>query len=106
MRCAKTESDLINAFAKMASKETDYFAMVAKSTEKILVVIRKKVNFCVKLKDIDECARNADNCSSKAYCINTYGGFKCTCMAGFTGDGIYCRGKLTIFFRFRFSILI
>jgi hypothetical protein len=44
--------------------------------------------------------RKADNCSSKADCLNTYGGFKCNCKPGFTGDGTHCIGKIS------FSLLL
>ena len=44
--------------------------------------------------DIDECQLKTNNCSSKAECLNYYGGFECKCLPGFSGDGIFCTGKL------------
>lgn len=41
--------------------------------------------------DIDECAGTAlSACSVNAACINTVGSFRCTCKAGFLGDGLTC----------------
>ncbi|XP_066271289.1 sushi, von Willebrand factor type A, EGF and pentraxin domain-containing protein 1-like [Branchiostoma lanceolatum] len=36
--------------------------------------------------DINECTRNM--CHSLATCTNTIGGFTCTCLSGYTGDGL------------------
>lgn len=47
--------------------------------------------FCL---DINECQLKTNNCSSKAECLNYYGGFECKCLPGFSGDGIFCTGKL------------
>jgi len=43
--------------------------------------------------DIDECVVNNGGCSISADCINTPGSFNCTCLPGYTGDGIICGGK-------------
>ncbi|XP_076821613.1 uncharacterized protein LOC143468345 isoform X3 [Clavelina lepadiformis] len=40
--------------------------------------------------DVDECAENRHNCHRNARCANTIGGFTCTCMAGYIGDGTTC----------------
>ena len=40
--------------------------------------------------DIDECAGATDDCSEHASCANDIGGFTCTCLDGFTGDGSTC----------------
>ena len=42
--------------------------------------------------DIDECETDIP-CSSDANCFNTEGGFNCSCLDGFQGDGIVCEGK-------------
>ena len=42
------------------------------------------------MKDIDECKIKTDNCSSKALCTNNFGSFKCSCLPGYTGDGVIC----------------
>ena len=41
--------------------------------------------------DYDECTSGTNNCDFNAICTNVQGGFYCTCMAGFTGDGINCK---------------
>ena len=44
--------------------------------------------------DIDECAlTSVHNCHAKATCLNVEGDFTCTCMSGYTGDGLNCTGK-------------
>jgi len=45
--------------------------------------------------DIDECLLNIHDCHSLATCNNTIGGYNCTCIAGYTGDGFTCGGNDT-----------
>ncbi|MBL8787660.1 MAG: hypothetical protein JNJ59_22345, partial [Deltaproteobacteria bacterium] len=40
--------------------------------------------------DIDECARDLDDCDPNATCRNTFPGFTCKCKLGFDGDGQHC----------------
>ena len=45
--------------------------------------------------DVDECTEGVDDCHHNATCSNTPGGFNCTCVSGFSGDGANsCEGKL------------
>ena len=46
--------------------------------------------------DIDECKLGTDNCQDDATCINTHGGYNCTCNPGFGGDGFNCTGNFMI----------
>ena len=47
--------------------------------------------------DIDECAEMSDNCDdSLSTCTNTVGSFMCTCITGYTGDGVTCAGMVTM----------
>ena len=42
--------------------------------------------------DINECS-SANICHVNAICINTNGSYTCTCMEGYSGDGVECEGK-------------
>lgn len=42
--------------------------------------------------DVDECELNHDNCHDNASCTNAVGGFNCSCMDGYRGDGLECHG--------------
>jgi len=47
--------------------------------------------------DIDECALGIDNCASRANggsCTNSVGSFKCSCINGYSGNGISCTGNI------------
>ena len=47
--------------------------------------------------DADECnTPDANNCSSKADCVNKPGSFECNCRPGYTGDGVNCNGKVLL----------
>ena len=48
--------------------------------------------------DIDECKTNTDKCQDDATCVNTIGGYNCTCNPGFNGDGYNCTGTLTFLY--------
>ena len=59
--------------------------------------------WCSRHIDIDECADMTDTCDdSLAICTNTVGSFMCTCIAGYSGNGVTCegivRGQLEPFF--------
>ena len=41
--------------------------------------------------DIDECS-SGHGCHNSATCQNTVGSYTCTCINGYTGDGINCTG--------------
>ena len=50
--------------------------------------------------DVNECLENnTDNCDVNAECLNTEGGYNCTCKPGFTdvnGDGTNCTGNCNV----------
>ena len=46
--------------------------------------------------DIDECSTGVSKCDANAYCTNTVGSYKCTCKAGYEGNGFKCTGKIQI----------
>ena len=45
--------------------------------------------------DVDECSGvlPRHGCGENAFCVNTEGGFNCTCHEGFTGNGFECTGE-------------
>ena len=43
--------------------------------------------------DIDECDMETDSCDVNAECTNTDGSYTCSCLAGYSGDGMTCSGK-------------
>ena len=47
------------------------------------------------LPDIDECSASAGVCDANANCQNTLGSYRCSCKAGYTGDGKTCKGRQT-----------
>ena len=57
-------------------------------------------NLLLYLSDIDECL--SDPCHSNATCNNTIGSFTCTCVNGYSGDGILCTGK----FQFHYQKIV
>ncbi|XP_078351938.1 LOW QUALITY PROTEIN: polycystin-1-like protein 2 [Oculina patagonica] len=40
--------------------------------------------------DVDECQDLTHNCDVNAQCNNFYGSFNCTCLQGYSGDGVSC----------------
>ncbi len=47
--------------------------------------------------DINECAINGThNCHQHANCFNDVGSFSCSCVNGFTGNGTFCQGELSL----------
>ncbi|KAL9961181.1 hypothetical protein ACROYT_G030079 [Oculina patagonica] len=45
-------------------------------------------------RDIDECSASIPVCDVNAICKNTRGSYRCSCKAGFTGDGKSCTAPL------------
>ncbi|VDO48745.1 unnamed protein product [Haemonchus placei] len=40
--------------------------------------------------DVDECATGMIQCAPNAECVNSVGGYQCTCRKGYSGDGKQC----------------
>jgi len=84
------------------STKLAYFRL---TEDKISVFIVERAQFRINISyisgfvlayDIDECAVQQGNCSTKVACTNTLGTFECrpTCLPGFSGNGFNCTGKL------------
>ena len=60
-----------------------------------MVKLSNKVylSFFLFVPDSDECNTNSHGCHGNAVCQNTVGSYKCTCKAGYVGDGKKCNGK-------------
>ena len=43
---------------------------------------------------MDECQDQTHNCDINARCNNTFGLYLCTCLRGYSGDGVECYGML------------
>ena len=55
---------------------------------------RNVAKICV---DVDECSPDKNICDTNANCVNTDGGFDCSCRKGYFGDGLSClRGSCSI----------
>ncbi|XP_078351521.1 polycystin family receptor for egg jelly-like isoform X1 [Oculina patagonica] len=52
------------------------------------IAMRVELYGCIK--DEDECDNGRHNCSVNAQCYNTFGSFNCTCLQGYSGDGVHC----------------
>ena len=53
---------------------------------------------CVLIWDLDECASGIHNCHDLGVCTNNVGSFTCHCQRGYTGNGMWCTGKVVIIF--------
>ena len=60
------------------------------------VVLTSIVSFFISIclfTDEDECQNGTHNCDVNAKCSNTIGSFTCTCLPGYSGDGVQCSGE-------------
>ena len=48
--------------------------------------------------DVNECQNGEHNCDVNARCNNTFGSFNCTCLQGYSGNGVNCSGKVAFVF--------
>ena len=72
-----------------AFREMEHFVMVLLPTFQVYIQISR--DFAA---DVDECQSSDPVCDINANCSNTYGSYFCTCISGYTGDGLQCNGKL------------
>ena len=46
--------------------------------------------------DNDECIDGTHVCAANATCINTDGGYNCSCDSGYEGNGFNCTSKFVV----------
>ena len=51
--------------------------------------------FWIDFVDVNECNASVSVCDINANCKNTLGSYRCSCKAGFTGDGKTCTGEIS-----------
>lgn len=56
-------------------------------------ILRLDVNECEPGGINDVYRHLAHNCHNDSICTNIKGSFYCTCLSGYTGDGVFCTGK-------------
>ena len=48
--------------------------------------------------DLDECQTGAHDCHVHSRCVNVIGSYNCTCLPGYTGDGLECYGMKIFYY--------
>ena len=89
MPTAPIPLEVMSVPVQKALQETDLHVMVG--VEIYYIYTHKPYNFNT---DVDECSdQDSFPCHSEAFCNNTFGSFTCTCLTGYSGDGMTCNGK-------------
>ena len=44
--------------------------------------------------DFNECEDGTNSCDVNAECTNTDGSYTCSCLSGYSGDGVICMGMI------------
>lgn len=49
---------------------------------------------------MDECEQGTHDCddADRAECVNSEGGYHCTCLYPYTGDGTFCTGQYSLLY--------
>ena len=47
--------------------------------------------------DVDECSNEVYPCDPNANCTNSVGNFSCTCLTGYSGNGMTCTGEMQLY---------
>ena len=63
----------------------------ASLAKKVIFFFDKKPQ-CAYFLDLYECTTGSHSCGVNPVCQNTVGSYKCSCNAGYTGDGRPCNG--------------
>ena len=90
MPTAPITLEVMSVPVQKALQEMDLHVMVGVENITCLYTL-KHYNFNA---DVDECSdQYSFPCHSEAFCNNTFGSFTCTCLTGYSGDGMTCNGK-------------
>lgn len=79
---------LIDAHALISSKYSVWFAILA------IVFFSTDVNECSPSSLSSEYQHLGNICHDDANCTNTKGSYYCTCLVGYSGDGVTCQGEI------------
>ena len=55
--------------------------------------------------DNNECSDGTHLCSANATCVNTDGGYNCSCDPGYEGNGFNCTSKCCVYVQVWYGIL-
>ena len=69
------------------------FRLVGEGTLACLAGGRVNSSTNMTCQNIDECVESHP-CGRDAFCNDTHGSYLCSCMAGFTGNGLICHGRV------------
>ena len=72
---------------------TCVFSLLHETVTNVLAIIHS--TFCT---DNDECSDGTHTCAANATCINTDGGYNCSCDSGYEGNGFNCTSKMNIYY--------
>ena len=84
---------------EVSHAHADLVTLVMESCALVIIYIMSLihvVSLSLTTTDIDECSSGTDNCNENADCTNAIGTFTCSCVFGYTGDGVTCTGKYSI----------
>ena len=74
---------IITIITKKQKLEAQIFGLLQKITKK-----------CYFYTDVNECQDQTHNCNINSRCNNTIGLYLCTCLQGYSGDGMECYGMV------------
>ena len=95
MRTALTLKVVLHAHAEKDIMALD-LNVKASDGHCIIDVVCSLYTVALAFLDVDECASSDTNdCHPDASCNNTVGGFNCTCLSGFEGNGTSCTGNIS-----------
>ncbi len=97
-KCHRLCDGCTQPYSIYACKQCSVAKMMFNATENFLCVEKCAQGYesdlsngkvCV---DTDECVSGLHECQKNAKCVNTVGSYRCECLDGFEGNGIFCEG--------------